>query len=221
MGFVNRYHRFILDVSTILKPLNKLKEDNCKCNQDCGTAFIEIKGLLASNKVLVSYDPKLPLILETGVSPVGISTIPSHTFPEGNRPIAYASRTLTRTEQNYPQLDRGALGIFWGAKKLYQYIYKREFTFITDNKRLQQILFPDKKLPPYTATRMLGYALFISQFNYKIQHHRAKQHEHDYFSRAPVEVYPLNVINKCTHIQNQKIEVLNFVKSTESKISCE
>ena len=222
LGLINHYHRFIPDASTILKPLNELKEHSYKWNKKCEEAFIKIKEILASEKVLVTYDPKLPLILETDASPVGISAILSHSFPDGDRPIAYASRTLTKTEQNYSQLDREALGIFWGAKKFYQYLYGREFTFVTDNKPLQQILFPDKELPAYTATRMLRYALFLSQFNYKIIHRRAKQHEHvDYFSRAPVDIYPLNFIDESTYLQNQKIEVLNFVKSTEDQISRE
>jgi len=58
------------------------------------------------------YDPKLPLLLATDASKTGISTVLSHRLSNGlERPIAYASRTMTPTEQRYPQIDKKALAI--------------------------------------------------------------------------------------------------------------
>ena len=50
------------------------------------------------------------------------------------RPIAYASRTLTPTERNYAQLDKEALSIFFGVKYFHQYLYGGQFTIISDHK---------------------------------------------------------------------------------------
>lgn len=83
-------------------------------------------------------------------------------------------------------------------------MYGREFTIITDNKPVQQILNSSKELPAYAHSRMLRYTVYLSQFNYKIQHRPGKQNEHaDYFSRTPIEIYPLNVVDECTYLQNQ------------------
>lgn len=41
--------------------------------------------------------------------------------PDGSeRPIAYASRTLTKSERNYAQVDNVALSLVFGVRKYHQ-----------------------------------------------------------------------------------------------------
>ena len=53
--------------------------------------------------------------------------------------ICYASRTLTKTEQNYQNLEREALGTIWGMEKFHYFLYGKEFTLETDQKTLVSI----------------------------------------------------------------------------------
>ena len=53
--------------------------------------------------------------------------------------ICYASRTFTKTEQNYQNLEREALGTIWGMEKFHYFLYGKEFTLETDQKTLVSI----------------------------------------------------------------------------------
>lgn len=154
LGFVNYYGKFINAVSAILHPLNSLLQADKPFiwSKLCEKAFQRIKTEVTSNAVLTPYNPSLPLILATDASPWGISAILSHKMPDDSeKPIYFASRSLTKTEQNYSQLDREATAIFWALKKFFDYCYGREFSLVVDNKPLSQILNPPKSLPTLTA----------------------------------------------------------------------
>lgn len=90
---------------------------------------------MSSTDYLVHYDPKLPLVLATDASPVGVGAVLSHIYPDGTeRPIQFASQTLTPTQQRYSQFDREAYAIVYGVKRFYQYVYARHFILQCDNK---------------------------------------------------------------------------------------
>ena len=73
-------------------------------NQECTEAFCLAKQHLTSAKLLTYYDPTLPLTLAAGASAYGVGAVISHTYPDvSERPIAFASCTLSPSEKNYAQ----------------------------------------------------------------------------------------------------------------------
>ena len=45
-------------------------------------------------------------------------------MPNGDeRPVAYASRSLTSAEQNYAQIEHEALAIVFAVRRFHQYLY--------------------------------------------------------------------------------------------------
>ena len=91
----------------------------------CARALSQVKKKLSNSKLLVHFDSKLlvhydstlPLTLATDASHYGVGAVISHVYPNGTEhPIAFASRTLSKAEQNYPQIEKVALSIIFCIK---------------------------------------------------------------------------------------------------------
>lgn len=190
-GMVNYYGRFIPNLSAILRPLNLLLRKNTPFawSKDCEAAFCQAKESFTRDRVLVHFDPRLPLVLATDASQYGVGAVLSHRYPDGSeKVIQFASKTLSMTEQKYSQIDKEAYAIVYGVKKFFHYLYGNKFTLITDHRPLIQIFSPTANLPIYTAMRMQHYAIFLQGFTYTIQYRKSENHANaDCLSRLPVK----------------------------------
>ena len=190
LGLINYYHRFLPNLSTVVHPLTQLLEKNhqWKWTEQCEIAFHKVKEMITSEQVLTHYDPSLPLRLACDASPVGIGAVVSHVMHDvTERPIAFASRILTKTEQKYAQIDKEALSIIWGVKKFHMYLFGRSFTLYTDHPPLTSIFHPRKSIPVVTAARLQRYALFLAGYDYTIEYKNTKVHSNvDGLSRLPL-----------------------------------
>lgn len=63
--------------------------------------------------MLAHYNPNLPIHLAADASAYGIGAAISHVVPDGTeRPVAFASHTLTATERNYAQIQKEVYLLF-------------------------------------------------------------------------------------------------------------
>ena len=188
LGVVNYYAKFLPNLSSLLAPMYNLlrKDAPFTWNQDCAKALSEVKKLLSSDKLLVHYNPDKPLTLACDASPVGLGCVLSNIIDGVERPIAYASRSLTSAERHYCQLEREGLAIVFGLAKFHKYVYGRKITIITDNKPIARIFGPKKAIPSLAAARLQRWAMILMSHNYDIQCRSSQAHGNcDTLSRFP------------------------------------
>lgn len=199
LGTVNYYNRFVNNISAVLAPLYDLLKKDSPWNwtSSCQKAFESIKTVLMSENVLVHFNPNLPINLTVDSSNYGLGAVLSHVFANGTeKPICYASKTLSKAEQGYSALDKEATAIIWGVKRFYQYLYTKKFNLITDNKALVSIFGPKKGIPVMGANRLQRYALFLSGFDFTIKHVKTSQNIADFLSRLPVQTEDMENSNE-------------------------
>lgn len=188
LGSINYFARFIKNMSTILNPLYNLLKSNVKWHwsDKCVRAFQEVKEILKTAPVLVHYNPELEVSLTVDASAVGIGAILTHKLPSGEeKPIAFASRTLSEAEKKYSQIEKEGLAIIFGVLKFHQYLYLKKFKLVTDHKPLLTIFGDKKSIPQFSANRLRRWAVILSGYNYVIEYVQSSKNNADWLSRMP------------------------------------
>ncbi|XP_043227191.1 uncharacterized protein K02A2.6-like [Amphibalanus amphitrite] len=190
IGSVSYYQRMLPDLATVLAPLYALlkKGVSWRWTAACSAAVSRVKRMLSSPPVLMRYDVSLPLKLVTDASATGLGAALVHVTPDGlERPVSYASRTLTPTERKYAQVEKEAAGVSFGIRRFHQFLFGRPFTLVVDNRALSRILSPDRELPSLAAARMQRYALQLAAYQYRVELRRTEEMRvADTLSRLPV-----------------------------------
>lgn len=166
LGMCLYYQHFIESCSAKAKPLFKLtaeKGTNIKARRgrkpkkkmgyvklspldwtkECKEAFQTLKQDLMSSVTLAHPDFDEPFILSIDASFDGIGAVLSQ-VPRGERiarPVAFASKTLSHSQMNYPAHRLEFLALKWAVcDKFSHWLKGRHFTAWTDNNPLTYIL---------------------------------------------------------------------------------
>lgn len=194
LGMVNYYSKFIPNYASKMSPLYELLQKNTKFvwSRKCQEAYINIKKDITSDQLLAHFNPSLPIILTTDASNNAVAGVLSHKFPNNeNKPVAFVSRALSKSERNYSTLEKEALAIIFCVTKLRQYLLGTNFILRTDHKPLLAI-FGDKGLPVMAAARMQRWAFILSGFSYSIEYVKGSSNTADSLSRMPQLEYNKN-----------------------------
>ena len=92
--------------------------------REAASAFNTIREKLTSLTVLAMYDPALPLFLACDASDKELGAcIFQHNSAGQEQVFEYASKTLTKAERNYSQIEKEELSIIYGVQKFRYYLY--------------------------------------------------------------------------------------------------
>ena len=190
LGLINFYAKFLPNLSTVIALLYVLlqKSHPWTWGPLQQRALQHAKDRLLYSSLLVHYSEQQPLLLAADASLYGLGAVLPHTMADGSeRPIAYASRSLTATECRYSQVDKEALAIIFVVTRFRQYLLGCYFTLLSDHKPLSYLLSPEKPVPQMASARLQRWALLLSAYDYSIHYRPGKRHANaDTFSRLPL-----------------------------------
>ena len=194
LGMLNFYGKFMPDLSSTLEPLHELlRKDICwKWGTEQQEAFDKAKNRLQSSDVPVHYDPEKELMVSCDASPYGIGAVLAHVMKDGSeKPVAYASRTLSTAERNYGHLDKEALAVVFAVKKFRQFLFGRHFKIFTDHKPLLGLLNRERATPLMASSGMQRWALTLLAYEYELIYRPGEPNGNaDALSRLPRPVVP-------------------------------
>lgn len=101
------------------------------------TAFSQFKKQLISVPVLACPDFDRPFFLQTDANMDGLGVVLTQQLREGERVIAYASRTLNTAERNYSAMELKCFVVVWSIRRLLDYLEGYIFTVLTDHLSLR------------------------------------------------------------------------------------
>ncbi|XP_063635188.1 uncharacterized protein K02A2.6-like [Cydia splendana] len=154
LGLVTYVSNFIPNFSEKSAKLRELLRKDIewhwdKNHEDC---FKELRTCLTSSPVLQYYDINAPVVISVDASKHGLGAC----LLQRNLPVCYASKSLTKTEQAYAQIEKELYACVFACEKFYTYIYGRTNIIIeTDHKPLVNIINKPLANAPARLQRML------------------------------------------------------------------
>ena len=150
LGFTNYYRKFLHQYAQIARPLNQLiSGDNAKrkrtkivWTEECKIAFVKLKELCSDTPCLAYPDYTKSFKLYTDASESGLGVVLLQIKQDNlERPVAFASRTLSKSEWNYDAHKLEFLALRWAVTDhFHEYLYGGSFNVYTDNNPLTYVL---------------------------------------------------------------------------------
>jgi transposase InsO family protein len=229
-GFCQYYRKFVKGFSTIAAPLYALTQKNAKFRwtDECDLAFNTLKEKLVTAPVLAYPTRNDEFILDCDASLYGVGGVLSQIQDGVERPIAYASATLSKCQQNYCTTMRELLSVVIFVKQFHHFLWGRKFRIRTDHASLTWLV--SFKEPAGMLARWIS---ILGNYDYSIEHRKGGLHVNaDALSRKvsrkckreDCESCALNleqcvcVVSPCHIVNDQDDEHLEDLSSDEESV---
>ena len=125
LGMTNQLGKFSPNLANMTKPLRDLLSKNSQwCwDEPQRCAFEDVQREISQRPVLALFDPHRPTTVSADASSFGLGAVLLQKQDDGEmRPVAYASRSMTPTEQRYAQIEKEALAITWACDRFTDWV---------------------------------------------------------------------------------------------------
>lgn len=185
MGVASYYRQFVRGFSCRAAPLFRLqqKDSDFTWTPECEQAFSSLKKALTESPILTPPDPNLSFVLDTDASDVGMGAVLNQVGAEGEKVVAYFSKTLNKAERHYCVTRRERLAIVRAIGHFKYYLCGLPFTVRTDHSRhALQWLMSFKEPEGQIACWLEELAPYVFRVEYRAGTHHANA---DAMSRRP------------------------------------
>ena len=108
------------------------------------------------------------MTIQVDASQVGLDTA----LLQNGKPVAFASKALTKTECRYANIEREMLAAVFGAERFHTYVYGWSFMIESDHKPLESI---SRKNLADTPARLQCMMLHLQGYNFTIRYCPGKE----------------------------------------------
>ena len=172
-GLASYYRRFVRNFAAIAEPLSSLtrKNNRFQWTEEAQQAFDSLKTALLEAGTLAFPFPDVPCILDTDASDVAIGSVLSQVIDGQERPIAFFSKVLNKSQRNYCPTRRELLAVVASLQHFRHYLLSAKVILRTDHhslKWLNTFKRPEGILARWIET--------LAEFDYTIEHRPGRLH---------------------------------------------
>ena len=121
------------------------------------------------------------------------------------RPIAFASRVLSKAEKRYSTTERELLAIVYALEIFKPYLFGQKFLLITDHEPLTYI-----KTVKHSSDRLVRWICKLSEFDFDVRYKPGSELARvDAFSRSPVNIAAIDSTDDNTDVTRQIVELVS------------
>lgn len=166
LGTITYLGKFVENLSAITEPLRRLilKDTEWIWEHEQEEAFMKIKRIMMTPPVLAYYDVNANVTLSVDASSKAFGAV----LLQNGKPVAYASKSLTKAQENYPQIEKEAAAIRFACNRFHDYIYGKNIKIETDHKPLESIFKKSlDRAPPRLKRILLDVLQYAPEIIYK------------------------------------------------------
>ena len=159
LGLVTYYRDMWPHQSHILSPLTELlcTPKTFRWNDECTSAFKQMKALIASDALLAYPDHNKPFHIKTDASDFQLGAI----IKQDNRPVASYTRRLNNAQKNYSAIEKELLSVVETFHEFRSMLLGAKINVYTNHKNLTH------RLSKFTTQRVMHWHLLLEEYGPK------------------------------------------------------